>query len=131
MTTGMPGCSAQRALATYFPFVEFLNNVAVAIVLGVGASRVHSGAISTGELIAFVLYVDLFFSPVQQLSQTFDSYQQAARSGCKRISDLLRTPTSTPAATHPDPDPRDGRRGRAARPLVPICRHRDRCPVVC
>ena len=93
---------AQRALATYFPFVEFLNNVAVAIVLGVGASRVHSGAISTGELIAFVLYVDLFFSPVQQLSQTFDAYQQAAV-GLRRISDLLRTPTSTPAALDPIP----------------------------
>ena len=91
---------AQRALATFFPFVELMNNIAVALVLGVGASRVHSGALTTGSLIAFILYVDLFFSPVQQLSQTFDAYQQASV-GLTRISALLRTPTSTPPAVDP------------------------------
>ncbi|HEV7726701.1 MAG TPA: ATP-binding cassette domain-containing protein, partial [Modestobacter sp.] len=39
---------------------------------------------------------------VQQLSQVFDSYQQAAV-GLRRLRDLLRLPTSTPAAAHPAP----------------------------
>ena len=42
-----------------------------------------------------MLYVNMFFSPVQQLSQVFDGYQQAVV-GLRRISDLLRMPTSTP-----------------------------------
>jgi ATP-binding cassette subfamily B protein len=91
---------AQRYLATYFPFVEFLSELAAALVLAVGAERVHSGAVTTGGLIAFLLYLDLFFSPVQQLSQVFDGYQQA-QVGLRRLSDLLRTPTTVPAAEHP------------------------------
>lgn len=42
-------------------------------------------------LTAFLLYLTLFFGPVQQLSQVFDGYQQA-RVGLNRISELLRTP---------------------------------------
>jgi ATP-binding cassette subfamily B protein len=86
---------AQRYIATYFPFVEFLSEVAAAAVLAVGAARLSSGTITAGVLIAFLLYVDTFFSPVQQLSQVFDSYQQASV-GLRRLRDLLRTPTSTP-----------------------------------
>jgi ATP-binding cassette subfamily B protein len=47
-----------------------------------------------------LLYIDMFFAPVQQLSQVFDGYQQAMV-GLARIRDLLRTPTSTPAAANP------------------------------
>jgi ATP-binding cassette subfamily B protein len=93
---------AQRYIATYFPFVEFLSEVAAAAVLAVGATRLSDGDITAGVLIAFVLYVDTFFSPVQQLSQVFDSYQQAAV-GLRRLRDLLRLPTSTPASTDPAP----------------------------
>jgi ATP-binding cassette subfamily B protein len=44
------------------------------------------------------------------LSQVFDGYQQAAVA-VRRISELLRTPTSTPQASHPLPSPRAGRGG--------------------
>src|SRR5690606_22443836 len=91
---------AQRYIATYFPFVQFLNVVAAAVVLGVGAGLVRGGELTAGELIAYLLYLDLFFSPVQQLSQVFDGYQQA-RVGLRRIAELLRTPTSTPQAERP------------------------------
>ncbi|MDQ1673556.1 MAG: ATP-binding cassette, subfamily bacterial [Frankiaceae bacterium] len=93
---------AQKAIAIYFPGVEFLSEVAVALLLGVGASRVREGSLTTGALIAFLLYVDLFFGPVQQLSQVFDGYQQAAV-GLRRIRELLRTPTTTPPPAHPLP----------------------------
>ncbi|MGY2079547.1 ABC transporter ATP-binding protein [Modestobacter sp. SYSU DS0657] len=93
---------AQRYIATYFPFVEFLSEVAAAAVLAVGAARLTAGSITPGVLIAFILYVNTFFSPVQSLSQVFDSYQQASV-GLRRLRDLLRTPTSTPAAADPRP----------------------------
>ncbi|GAB3411035.1 ABC transporter ATP-binding protein [Flindersiella endophytica] len=91
---------AQRYMATYFPFVQFLNMVSAALVLGVGAGLVHDKALTAGALIAYLLYLDLFFSPVQQLSQVFDGYQQA-QVGLRRISELLRTPTMTPQAEEP------------------------------
>ena len=42
-------------------------------------ASIASGRLTTGALIAFVLYLDLFFSPIQQLSQVFDSWQQTRR----------------------------------------------------
>ncbi|MHA6627756.1 ABC transporter ATP-binding protein [Pseudonocardia sichuanensis] len=99
---------AQRYIATYFPFVALLSDVSTAAVLGVGAARVASGEITAGVLTAFLLYLALFFAPVQQLSQVFDSYQQA-RVGLSRISDLLRTPTSVPPEPTGDPVPAPAR----------------------
>ncbi|MFJ1707943.1 ABC transporter transmembrane domain-containing protein [Kitasatospora sp. NPDC088346] len=93
---------AQLYISLYFPFVQFLSSVAAALVLIVGASRVESGTLTIGALVAYLLYIDLFFAPVNQLSQVFDGYQQAAV-GLGRIRDLLRTPTSTPQAERPVP----------------------------
>ncbi|HEY2668986.1 MAG TPA: ABC transporter ATP-binding protein [Rugosimonospora sp.] len=95
---------AQRYIAIYFPFVQLLSSVAGALALIVGAHLVHAGSLTAGALIAYLLYIDMFFSPVQQLSQVFDGYQQAAV-GLRRIRDLLRTPTSTPQAERPIPAP--------------------------
>ncbi|MDT7599627.1 MAG: ATP-binding cassette, subfamily bacterial [Pseudonocardiales bacterium] len=88
---------AQRYIATYFPFVTLLSELAQAAVLAVGAVRVAGGDLTPGVLTAFLLYLSMFFTPVQQLSQVFDGYQQA-RVGLSRIGDLLRTPTSVPDA---------------------------------
>jgi ATP-binding cassette subfamily B protein len=89
--------AAQRLVATYFPFVAFVGDVADALVLGVGASLIASGRLTTGGLIAFVLYIDLFFSPIQQLSQVFDSWQQT-RVSVGRIAELMSLETLTPDA---------------------------------
>jgi ATP-binding cassette subfamily B protein len=91
---------AQRLVATYFPFVQFLSGMATVIVLGVGTSLIHEGALTSGALIAFVLYVDLFFSPIQQLSQVFDAWQQT-RISVGRIAELMQTETLTPEPDDP------------------------------
>ncbi len=96
---------AQQLVATYFPFVEMLSEVAAAIVLGFGAKLVVNRTLSPGELIAFLLYLDLFFAPIQQLSQVFDTYQQAAVA-LRRIGGLLALPTLTPEAEQPIVPPR-------------------------
>ncbi|MFI6446243.1 ABC transporter ATP-binding protein [Kitasatospora sp. NPDC050543] len=93
---------AQFYISLYFPFVQFLSSVAAALVLIVGASRVDSGSLTVGALVAYLLYIDLFFAPVNQLSQVFDGYQQAAV-GLGRIRELLRTPTTTAIAAQPVP----------------------------
>jgi ATP-binding cassette, subfamily B, bacterial len=98
---------AQRYIALYFPFIQSLSTVAGALVLLVAAGQMRSGALTAGALIAYLLYIDMLFSPVQMLSQVFDGYQQAAVA-VRRISELLRTPTSTPQARHPR-QPRYGR----------------------
>ncbi|MFE3824021.1 ABC transporter ATP-binding protein [Streptomyces sp. NPDC059092] len=86
----------QWLISVYFPFVQLLSSVAAAAVLIVGAGRVEAGTLTTGALVAYLLYIDLFFAPVQQLSQVFDGYQQATVS-LGRIQELLRERTSTEA----------------------------------
>ena len=91
---------AQQLIAIYFPFVVLLSDLASAAVLGWGSALSAHGEVSAGVVIAFLLYLDQFFSPIQQLSQTFDSYQEAMASG-DRINELMATPTSTPGAVDP------------------------------
>ncbi|MEV0262032.1 ABC transporter ATP-binding protein [Streptomyces sp. NPDC050617] len=90
----------QFLISVYFPFVQLLSSVAAALVLIVGSGRVGAGTLTAGALVAYLLYIDLFFAPVQQLSQVFDGYQQASVS-LGRIQELLREPTTTPLAREP------------------------------
>jgi ATP-binding cassette subfamily B protein len=95
---------AQVYIAAYFPFVQLLADLSGAAVLAFGAHRLAQGDLSVGSLIAFFLYLEAFFGPVQQLSQVFDGYQQASV-GLSRLKDLLRTPTGTPEPPAPLPVP--------------------------
>ena len=100
---------AQRLVAVYFPFVLFLSDVASASVLGAGAGLVARQQIGVGAVIAFTLYIDQLFSPIQQLSQTFDQWQQA-QVAIGQVGKLMRTPVSTPEDEAPlDPGRITGR----------------------
>jgi ABC-type multidrug transport system fused ATPase/permease subunit len=61
----------------YFPAVDVLSSVAVAIVLGFGGALVVSGNLTIGTLLAFTLYLANFFDPVQQLSQLYNTFLSA------------------------------------------------------
>ncbi|MBO0708532.1 MAG: ABC transporter ATP-binding protein, partial [Candidatus Dormibacteraeota bacterium] len=91
---------AQRYISIYFPFVQLLSYLAGALVLTLATAQYHSGLITAGGLIAYLLYIDLLFTPIQNLSQVFDGYQQATV-GLQRIRELLSTPTSTPPPARP------------------------------
>ncbi|MEV0030760.1 ABC transporter ATP-binding protein [Nocardia sp. NPDC050793] len=104
---------AQRAIALYFAFVIAWADLALAAVVFVGAREVAVGATTTGTLVAFVLYLELMFGPITQLSQVFDGYQQA-RVGLRRIGELLRTPSSIAADPPHAVAITDGLRGEVA-----------------
>ncbi|MEU7046382.1 ABC transporter ATP-binding protein [Streptomyces varsoviensis] len=95
---------AQRYAAVYFPSINLTAELSKALVLLVGAGWVADGSLSPGVLVAFMLYLGMFFAPVQQLSLAFDSYQQASV-GLRRTVELLRVPASVPPAEHPAPVP--------------------------
>jgi ATP-binding cassette subfamily B protein len=72
----------------YFPIVDVLSSVAVAIVLGFGGALVIDGNLSVGTLLAFMLYLSNFFDPVQQLSQLYNTFLSAT-AALDRIIDVL------------------------------------------
>src|SRR5882724_35560 len=63
--------------ALYFPFVDLLSSIALAVVLGYGGHLYFNGDVTLGTLFAFMLYVQNFFDPVQQLSQLYNTFLSA------------------------------------------------------
>jgi ABC-type multidrug transport system fused ATPase/permease subunit len=76
----------------YFPFVDLLSSVALAVVLGYGGHLYFAGALSIGTLFAFMLYVNNFSDPVQQLSQLYNTFLSATAALDKIIGVLDEPP---------------------------------------
>src|SRR5205814_273922 len=76
----------------YFPFVDLLSSVALAVVLGYGGHLYFAGSISIGTLFAFMLYVQNFFDPVQQLSQLYNTFLSATAALDKIVGVLEQQP---------------------------------------
>jgi ABC-type multidrug transport system fused ATPase/permease subunit len=72
----------------YFPFVDLLSTVALGIVLLYGGHLYFNGAVTIGTLFAFMLYVQNFFDPVQQLSQLYNTFLSAT-AALDKIMDVL------------------------------------------
>ena len=89
-------------MAIYFPFVLLLSDLATALVLGAGAAFESRGIVTAGVVIAFLLYLNQFFSPIQQLSQVLDTWQQATAS-VEKIAELLDTPEDVGRRAPPVP----------------------------
>jgi len=76
--------------ASYFPAVELLSAIGMAAILLYGGSQAIEGAIQIWVIVAFVGYLQVFFDPIQQLSQLYTTYQQGM-AALDKIFDLLDT----------------------------------------
>lgn len=95
---------AVRAFATYYPLVEVVEAVAVALVLWYGGGRVIQDAITFGALVAFIQYAGRFFRPIRDLTDKYNILQDAMASS-ERIFNLLDRPVEMDATTTPAFDP--------------------------
>jgi ATP-binding cassette subfamily B protein len=93
----------------YFPFVDLLSSVALAVVLGYGGHLYFDGDVTLGTLFAFMLYVQNFFDPVQQLSQLYNTFLSAT-AALDKIMDVM----------HEEPEVVDG---PSARPMPHVEGH--------
>jgi ATP-binding cassette, subfamily B, multidrug efflux pump len=93
------------AYALYYPAIELLSSVAIALVIWLGGNGVLRNAVSIGVLVAFIQYSQRFFRPIQDLSEKYNILQ-AAMAASERVFKLLDTPPElqTPA----DPRACDG-----------------------
>ena len=90
---------AAKAIATYFPSVDFLRTAAIGLVLFVGGRRVLDGSMTFGSLSAFLLYLNWFFEPIVQLSNVYNLLQGALAALSKLFGIL-----DTEAAVQEAPD---------------------------
>ena len=100
-----------RASAAFYPVIDVLGDVAVAVVLGLGGVRVLQGALQPGDLVAIILLVQRFFEPVRDLTTRLDSLQDAVAAG-SRIFEVLdqRSAITDPPSGAELGTGRDGRR---------------------
>ncbi|WP_263357307.1 ABC transporter ATP-binding protein [Acidicapsa ligni] len=80
------------AYALYYPAVEILSSIAIALIIWRGGFATLHGAVTIGVMSAFIQYSQRFFRPIQDLSEKFNILQ-AAMTACERIFKLLDTPT--------------------------------------
>ena len=76
--------------AAYFPAVELLSAVGTAAIIVYGGYQAINGNIEIGVVVSFIGYLQLFFDPIQQISQLYTTYQQGM-AALDKIFDLLDT----------------------------------------
>jgi ATP-binding cassette subfamily B multidrug efflux pump len=99
---------AIMAYALYYPAVELLSSIAIALVIWIGGRGVLRGTVTIGVLVAFIQYSQRFWRPIQDLSDKYNILQ-AAMAASERVFRLLDTPAEVTAPPDPLPSPRAGR----------------------
>jgi ATP-binding cassette subfamily B protein len=92
------------AYGWFYPVVEFLGMLALALLLAYGGFRIRDGALTLGVLVAFFQYGMRFFRPIQDLSEKYNTLQ-SAMAAAERVFKLLDTPVQIAAPSAPKPFP--------------------------
>jgi ABC-type multidrug transport system fused ATPase/permease subunit len=94
-----------RLLAIFMPGVKLVGNITTGVVLLYGGYRVLHGQMTIGTLAAFLLYLRMFFEPMQDISQFFNTFQSAS-SALEKLAGVL---AERPGITDPQHPVRLGR----------------------
>lgn len=102
---------ALRASAVFHPSVEFLSSVGTVLVVFFGGVLAYRGQLSVEDIVAFVLYLSLFYAPVSGLANLLENLQQSL-AGAERVTLILDTPSAIQDA--PDAEDLGKAEGRIA-----------------
>ena len=80
---------ALRLMATFRPFVEFTSSLGTIVLIYFGSQLVLQQTLPLEDLVAFFLYLNLFYQPVMMLSGAWENIQNAL-AGAERVSELLK-----------------------------------------
>jgi ATP-binding cassette, subfamily B, bacterial len=105
---------SMRLVAVYSPGITLVGNVATGAVLLYGGLRVADGDIKVGVLATFLLYLQRFFDPLQDLSQFYNTFQSAG-AALEKISGVLDEPPAVPEPAAPAQLPARRGAGREVR----------------
>ena len=84
---------ALRASAVFHPCVEFLSSAGTVLVVFFGGLLAYKNQLSVEDIVAFVLYLSLFYAPVSGLANLLESLQQSL-AGAERVTLILDTPSA-------------------------------------
>ena len=99
---------ALRASAAFHPGVEFLSSAGTVLVVFFGGLLAYQNRLSVEDIVAFVLYLSLFYTPVSGLATLLENLQQSL-AGAERVALILDTPSKVTDA--PDAEPMNDVKG--------------------
>jgi ATP-binding cassette subfamily B protein len=92
---------AGRIAAIYGPSISLVGNITTGLVLGYGGLLAIDGNLKVGVLATFLLYLQRFFDPLQDVAQFYNIFQAAA-SGLEKISGVLEQDAAVPEPAAPE-----------------------------
>lgn len=84
---------ALRASAIFHPCVEFLSSAGTVLVVFFGGYLAYRQQLSVEDIVAFVLYLSLFYAPISGLASWLENLQQSL-AGAERVTLVLDTPSA-------------------------------------
>lgn len=84
---------ALRASAVFHPCVEFLSSAGTVLVVFFGGYLAYRNQLSVADIVAFVLYLSMFYAPVSGLANLLENLQQSLV-GAERVTLILDTPSA-------------------------------------
>ncbi len=87
---------ALKLMAIFQPFLDFTSSIGQLLVIYFGGRLAFAGSLSIADLVAFFLYLEMFYQPVRGLGMAWEQVQEAM-AGFERIADMLET---TPDVTN-------------------------------
>ena len=85
----------------YFPVMELFTSIGLGLLIWYGSNQLFSEEVTLGVLVAFIMYLQLFFRPIRSIADRFNTLQMGVVSS-KRIFDLLDS-----CLLYTSPSPRD------------------------
>ncbi len=79
---------ALKLMATFQPFIDFTSSIGVLILIYFGGRLALQGVLSVANLVMFILYLEIFYQPVRELSNAWEQIQ-GSLAGADRVADLL------------------------------------------
>jgi ATP-binding cassette, subfamily B, bacterial len=80
--------SALRLMAIFQPFIDFTSSLGLLVVIFFGGRLAFQGVLSVAELVAFFLYLEMFYQPVRNLGGAWEAVQESL-AGADRVAELL------------------------------------------
>lgn len=95
---------ALRLMAIFQPFIDFSTSIGQLVVIFFGGQMALRGTLSIADLVAFFLYLEMFYQPIRALGMSWEQVQESM-AGFDRVEELLDESPDVKDPTHPIPLP--------------------------
>ena len=98
--------NALRLMAIFQPFIDFSTSIGQLVVIFFGGQMALRGTLPVADLVAFFLYLEMFYQPIRALGMSWENVQESM-AGFDRVAELLSEEPDVKTSPNPTPLPND------------------------